>query len=97
MISKELSDDLDRCGGRLNSFFRVMKIFISEECVKAVAVDTDIVIADIAKKAVCCVSFQVFPDAFFLCQRAPLMRIMTGWTGDVAHIHFFAGPFIENR
>ncbi len=90
-----LSDEFDS-RWRLDPLFRVMKKLIAEQCIKTVAVDADVIITYIAKKAVCGIAFHIFPRTFFFFEGAPLMGIMAGWTGDVSHMYFFPCLLVED-
>ena len=92
-----LLDEFNSGGGGLNPFFRVMEIFVAEQRIKAVAVYADIVITHIAEKAVCCISFKVLADSLFFFKRTPLVGIMAGRTGDVAHMDLLPCLLVKDR
>ena len=53
-----------------------MVIFISEQGVKTMAVNADIVVTYVPEEAVCCGALQVPLDAFVLMQGAPLVGVV---------------------
>ncbi len=57
-----------------------MIIFIPEQRLKAVTVNADIIVADIAEKTVYGIAFKVFTCSVLFDERAPLMGVVTGRT-----------------
>ncbi len=83
-------NDISPCGWSFDSFNRVMIVFISENSIKAVAVNAYIVIAHIPEKAVCCVAFKVFVPPFCFYKGAPLVRVMACRARDIADARLFS-------